>query len=419
VTDLAGKLEMGVGFRQGINGIRRHANGTNMSAGVVAGIFNIGTLLLIMKILQEAGLPQDRIMSWVFIVFVGGGTLSILFSLYYMKPIGGAWSIAGLVLVGGALPFYSLPEAAGGFFMTGVILAILGFSGVAGSIVRWLPRPVIMAMIAGILLRFGVEIASSLHAAPLLCGVPLLVYLLSHRLFPRFPAVLGALVSGGMLAAALGLTGHMELTWQVTLPQLMIPAPTLRALIGISLPLTITVMGAENMQAMGFLMGEGYDDVPKGTRVPVNAMTAASGIGTMLVSLAGGHTINMAGVLTAICGGSGAGEDMEGRYIASMVAGLITMMFGVFSTSLVILMAAYPIELINLIAGLAMMGALISAMRAAWSGPYGHGAFFAFIVAVSGIRVLGIGAPFWALVLGILTSFILDVQDWNKRKKVC
>jgi hypothetical protein len=38
------------------------------------------------------------------------------------------------------------------------------------------------------------------------------------------------------------------------------------------------------MQAMGILMTEGYDSHPKGTTVPVNAMTAVSGIGMMAVS---------------------------------------------------------------------------------------------------------------------------------------
>jgi benzoate membrane transport protein len=174
-------LEKGGGFRKGVSGIPSRINGDNVSAGIVAGIFNIGTLLLITKILRDAGLQEDVVLSWILVVFTGGGLLSVGMALYYQKPIAGAWSIAGLVLVGGALPFYPLPQVTGGFLMAGMIVAVLGFSGVIGQIVRWLPRPVMMAMIAGILLRFGIGIVTSLEQAPFLAGATFLLFVFSQR----------------------------------------------------------------------------------------------------------------------------------------------------------------------------------------------------------------------------------------------
>jgi benzoate membrane transport protein len=105
----------------------------------------------------------------------------------------------------------------------------------------------------------------------------------------------------------------------------------------------------------------------------------------------------MAGVLTAICGGKSAGEDMDVRYVAAIVTGVITMLFGIFGGMLLDLLSSFPEAMVNLIAGLAMMGALIASFRGAFAGTFSYGAFFAFVTAVSGIRIMGIGAPFWAL----------------------
>ncbi len=405
-------LEKGVGFRKGFSEIPARINGDNVSTGIVAGIFNIGTLLLITKILQDAHLPDAVILSWILVVFTGGGLLSLLMSLYYQKPIGGAWSIAGLVLVGGALPYYPLPQVIGGFLMAGFLVAMLGFSGIISQIVRWLPRPVMMAMIAGILLRFGVGIITSLEQAPLLAGITFLVFLCSQRFFPRFPAVLTALIAGALLALLSQDVAWTPIAFSVAAPVLHRPVFVVRALVGISLPLALTVIGAENMQAMGILMTEGYDNHPPGTRVPINGMTAVSGVGMMIVSFFGGHSINMAGVLTAICSSSSAGKDLDSRYVASLIAGVITILFGLFGKTLLAIMGVFPEALINLIAGLAMMGGLIASFRGAFSGVFSYGAFFAFITAVSGVRFMGIGAPFWALVMGLTTSLLLDSKDW-------
>ncbi len=401
-------LEKGVGIRSGLLDLFSSFNGDNVSAGIVAGIFNIGTLLLITKILQEAGLAQDQVLSWIFAVFLGGGFLSIVMALYYKKPICGAWSIAGLVLVSASLSQYTWAEAAGGFFAAGALVFVLGVSGVIKRLVSFLPRPIIMAMIAGILLRFGVGIMTSLEEAPLVSGAILLVFLLSQRFFPRFPGVLAALIAGGVIVAFTNQGGWEPVVFRLAAPVFARPVLIPQAFLGISVPLAITVMGAENMQAMGILLTEGYDRIPQGTKVPINAMTAVSGAAMMVASLAGGHSVNMAGVLTAICGGDSAGPDKEKRYAAAVVTGLITMGFGLFAGTLVLWMGAYPEAVINLIAGLALMGALITSFKGAWAGSYSYGAFFAFITAVSGLSAWGIGAPFWALVLGLSVSFLLD-----------
>ncbi|NGO91154.1 MAG: benzoate transporter, partial [Halomonas sp.] len=38
---------------------------------------------------------------------------------------------------------------------------------------------------------------------------------------------------------------------------------------------------------------------------------------------------------------------------------------------------------------------------------------FAFLIAASGIQILGIGATFWALVLGVVVSAIFETKDFE------
>ncbi len=82
------------------------------------------------------------------------------------------------------------------------------------------------------------------------------------------------------------------------------------------------MIGAENAQATGVLMAEGY-------RPPVNAMTLISGVGGVLASVFGGHNANIAGPMTAICSSEQAGPDRDGRYVATLVNGLLFLLFGI------------------------------------------------------------------------------------------
>ena len=69
--------------------------------------------------------------------------------------------------------------------------------------------------------------------------------------------------------------------------------------------------------------------------------------------------------------------------------------------------------LIGAVAGLAMVGVLLTAFQQAFSAERGHqfGAFVALIVAMSDMKLLSISAPFWALLLGVLASYLADRME--------
>jgi benzoate membrane transport protein len=64
-----------------------------------------------------------------------------------------------------------------------------------------------------------------------------------------------------------------------------------------------------------------------------------------------------------------------------------------------------------------MIGVLTNAFETAFSGKFKLGAFFALIIAASGITIFKIGAPFWALTIGVIISLIMEKEDFESNKK--
>jgi benzoate membrane transport protein len=62
-----------------------------------------------------------------------------------------------------------------------------------------------------------------------------------------------------------------------------------------------------------------------------------------------------------------------------------------------------------------MLRDLQSAFTTAFKGSFTLGALVTFLVAVAGIPIFNIGAPFWALVAGTIVSLILERKDWSGR----
>jgi benzoate membrane transport protein len=378
-----------------------------VSAGTVATIFGCsGPALIVIGAAQAGGLTSGQTVAWLFSIYFLGGLISLLMALHYKQPITGAWSIPGAAILIAALGSFDFAQAVGAFIMAGVLVLLLGFSGLIGRIMRWLPMPIVMAMIAGALIRFGTGIITSAGAAPWIAGVTILAFFATQRFASAVPPVLAALLAGIVMTLALGAFTPPAVGIGSVLPAFTLPNFTLDAFLAITVPLAILVVGAENAQATGVLMAEGY-------RPPINAMTIISGIGGILAGLLGGHNANIAGPMTAICASDQAGEDKESRYAATVVNGVLFGAFGLVAGFAVTLIAALPKTLIAIVAGLAMMNVLVVSFQEAFSRAAGYqvGAFFALVVAISEIKLLGISAPFWALVIGTAVSLALGEKE--------
>lgn len=401
-------FERGPGFKSGLHDLPGHLNGSTIAAGLISSVFGCtGPALVVISASSAAGFTTADTVTWIFGIYVFGGLLGMLLALYYKIPISGAYSIPGATLMGAALAGYTFNQAAGAFIIAGVIVLIIGITGLIGKILKFLPLEIVMAMVAGCMLKFGINIITYTQKDIVICGSAILAFFIIPRIFKKFPAVLAALAVGVVVALLTGgFSGNNMGSVSYIAPRLIKPAFSGSLILSCSIPLAALVIGAENAQAMGVLKAQGYD-------VPANGMTVASGIGGIVSGLFGAHNANIAGPMTAICSSDEAGPK-EGRYAASVVNGIAFVAFGLVASYAIGFVNLIPIGLTYVLAGLAMINVLIQSFRDAFkSGKYKVGAFFALIVGVSGISLLHIGSAFWALVFGVVVSLICDYKDFS------
>ena len=400
-------FEKGPGFRSGARDLLKYTNGATISSAIISTIFGCtGPCLVTIAAAQAAGFTNEETVSWIFGIYVFGGLLGMILALYYKLPISGAYSIPGATLMGTALAGYSFQEAAGAFVLAGIIVLLLGVTGLIGKVMRWLPLPIVMGMIGGCMLKFGTQIITGVNGLPVVCGLAVLAFLLVPRVIKGFPGVLAALIVGVIAAIATNSFAGEAGELAYIPPQLVIPKFNPNLVLSCSLPLAALVVGAENAQAMGVLEAQGYN-------VPANGMTVASGIGGIISGLVGAHNANIAGPMTAICSSQEAGPK-EGRYAASFWNGLTFAAFGVVGSFAIAFVSFIPTELVNVLAGLAMLNVLIQAFSEGFGTlKYKTGAFFALCVGASGLSFFGIGSAFWALVVGVVVSAICDSKDFK------
>lgn len=399
-----GLIEPGPGIATGLRDLAGNINLKTGSAALVAAIFGCsGPALIVIGAAGAGKLTEGQTVAWLLAIYGLGGLISFVMALYYKMPVTGAYSIPGAALVAGSLATFPFDQAVGAFVMAGVLVLILGVTGLIGKVMRWLPMPIVMAMIAGALMRFGIGAVGAVGKLPLVVGVAAAAFFLSMRFVKVVPPVLSALVAGLVAVALTGTFGTSAVSISFVLPEFTAPTFTFDAFLAIAVPLAILVVGAENAQATGVLLAEKYP-------APVNAMTIISGVGGILAGFLGGHNANIAGPMTAICSSDQAGENREGRYAATVINGVLFASFGIFAGAVVPLILMLPGPLIGAIAGLAMINVLVMAFQSAFDRAAGYqiGAFVALVVAMSKVSLLGISAPFWALLFGAIVSVLVE-----------
>jgi benzoate membrane transport protein len=277
---------------------------------------------------------------------------------------------------------------------------------------KWIPLPIVMAMIAGAMIKFGVNIIANSVNSPIIGMSALIGFLILPKIARRIPAVLGAILLGMIAAAFTGQLNFAGANFEFIGPQLITPQFSLGAIISISIPLSVLVIGAENAQATGVLISQKY-------KPPINTMTIFSGVGGILTAMFGGHNANIAGPMTAICSSEEAGNDKEKRYTASVVNGILFGLFGVVASISLAFVSGLPGALVSIVSGLAMINVLYGAYHIGFgTNKFKLGAFFALAIALSGVTIFKISAPFWALVGGVIVSYIAERQDFEVKEEL-
>ena len=62
----------------------------------------------------------------------------------------------------------------GGYYVTALLMLVLGLSGWVRRAMAAVPMPIVMGMVAGVFLRFGLDLVRALHADPAI-AVPMVL----------------------------------------------------------------------------------------------------------------------------------------------------------------------------------------------------------------------------------------------------
>jgi benzoate membrane transport protein len=365
-----------------------------------------GPVAIILSVGAHGGLSESDLSSWIFGAFFVNGLITLLFCTLYRQPLVFFWTIPGTVLVGQALGHLRWAEVIGAFVVTGLLMFVLGLSGWVRRAMQAIPMPIVMGMVAGVFLRFGLGLVYAVRddawiAAPMIGTF--LALSLSTGWSRRLPPLIGALITGALAIAVLGRfhPSGAELH-ALAHPALYTPAFSWRALAELVIPLAITVLVVQNGQGIAVLNAAGH-------KPPINAITVACGAGSMLAALVGTVSTCLTGPVNAIV--SAAGERHR-HYTAGLAVGVFALAFGLFAPVFTRLMLATPPAFIGALAGLAMLRVLQTAFTVSFRDRFALGALVAFLVTVADVPIFNIGAPFWGLVIGYAVSRLLERKDF-------
>lgn len=325
---------------------------------------------------------------------VAQGVLAIVLSISYRVPLKFAWSTPGAaLLVATAGITGRFAEAVAAFVVAAALIVLVGLWPALGRLIARIPRPIAKAMLAGILFPLCLAPVHAAVQIPFLAIPVIVVWLVLARLAPRW-AVPAAIVLAGVLLAV---TVNSDwLTAGDLAPDLEFVAPVFDPLVvvSIALPLFIVTMAGQNIPGAAILTSFGYTPPMRAALVGSGALSAAG-------ALFGGITINLAALTQALTAGPEASPLKEKRWIAPVAAGGTYIVLGLLAGFATAFVLASPPILIQAVAGLALLGALVGAVTAAMERPSERIAAIAtFLVTASGITVLGIGSAFWGLVVG-------------------
>lgn len=378
---------------------------SHLAAGFIAVLVGYtSSVAVIFQAIEAAGASQAQAASWLMALGLGMGVTCLVLSLWSRMPVITAWSTPGAALLATSLAGVPLEQATGAFLFCGALLLITGVTGWFATLSRLIPESLANAMLAGILFQFGLSAFRALESDTALAGIMALVFLAGRKFFPRYTIPL-VLLAGILWAAGTGTHGSLDqIDLTLAAPVFVTPEFSLPVLIGIGLPLYIVTMSSQNMPGVAALRGAGY-------RPPVSTSLSVTGIATLLLAPFGGFTFNLAAITAAICAGPEADENPATRYLAGAAAGVFYILAGLGGAAVISLFLIAPPALVAAVAGLALLSTIGNALSASLSQAEGReAALVTFMATVSGISFFGIGAPFWALLMGLLISRWLGWQ---------
>lgn len=360
-----------------------------------------GSVAVVIAAADRLGATQAQTASWITVLCLSMAAGSLFLSWQNKMPVVLAWSTPGAALIA-ASTGVDMAEGVGAFLVAGALIVLTGVIGPLGRLAARIPAPLATALLAGVLFSFVAGAAVDSVARPAL-GLPMVAAFLVVRLWSAAWAVIAAIGMGVAIVLLAGMHGPLP-PIALSPPVLIAPVFEAATLLGLALPLYIVTMASQNLPGIAVLRADGYAP-------PVPAILTVTGALSVLTAPFGGHTTSLAAITAAICTGPDAHPDPGQRWKGGIIYAAGYAGLGLIGASVVVIAASLPPELVTILAGLALLGPFMGALKAA----FGHGAdgfapALTFAVTASGLSVWSVGAPFWGLAIGLLAMALARLR---------
>ncbi len=389
-----------------LRSLPRSASWTALLSGLlVVFVSTTGPIAILYQATDAAKLSTSLTNSWLFAVFMGSGLFGLLLSLRYGMPIIGSWASTTTALLVSGLVDHSFSDVIGAYIGASLLLMVVGYTGFFNRLMKSIPQPIIMAMLAGVLLVFGTRIFTSTQVNPILGFMMLVVYFVGRTMKLRAP-LLGAFAVGLVTVILQSKVALPSIAVRVVEPVWTNPTFSIGTFLTLTIPIFLMVMTTQNAPGLALLKAVNYEP-------PVNQVVQMGGILSLLGAGFGGAGVNISAMTATIAISPESDPNPQTRYFAGVVSGvaycLAALFAGVFSS----LYGAFPIELTAILAGLALLPVIMSALHdAVVDREFRDAAVVTFLVTISGVSGWGIGAPFWGLIAG---SVVFRISHWSPR----
>ena len=364
------------------------------------------------------GLSDEQTSGWIALLYGLPMLPSLVLSIRHRMPLLLTGNIFALIFFASLGDRVSFSELGGAAILAGAIVLVTAGLGLTGRIAGWIPTPIVQGLIAGAVLPFVIDIFSAVDTAdprtpievPIMVGAAVVAYLIGHRVLgTRFPAIVPAFLAGLLAAALTGQLGGLPSLFALPHFDFVRPRFSWTAVVTVTPVLLALMIVQSNVPSVIYLRSQGFGP-------PERLLNLLSGTATVLGSWFGPVTVSLALPSLLLAAGPAAGEHGL-RYRAvylPVIAGLSIALFAGTAAELAVLV---PPVLLLTMAGLALLPALIAALRAITSGPLVFGPLFALAIALSDISLFGLGPFFWSLVLGTLVSLLFEREGWNELRE--
>lgn len=380
-------------------------------SSIVAGFISLlvgytSSAVIVYQAAIISGAGPEEATSWLGVLCVSMGILTVVLSLKYKAPVMFAWSTAGGALLMGSVQGFTLNQIIGSFIISAGLIFFSGVTGLFEKLMNKIPVGIASAMLAGVLLHFVLDVFTTIKTQNFLALSMLVTYIFGKKFLPKFNIVI-VLVVGVLVAYSLELIRFLPFTLGILKPVFTTPEFSLSAVITLSIPLFFVTMSSQNLTGVAVMKAYNYEP-------QVSKLIGWSGLVNLLVAPFGGYSLNLSALTAAICMGPEAHYDPQKRYTAAVSSGLLYIVVGLFAGAVVTIFNSFPKELVMCLAGLALMSTVTNGLVSAIKDKENlEASMMTFFVTSSGVVFLGVGSAFWGLVMGTLTSLIFNLGKKN------